>query len=84
MIGIFYHIILYTVEFLTILTTNYIYNTMDEIQRAQLNKLNQMVVDGENLNEEQKELRRELYALQRALAVNAVATSPGDNTLYFL
>eukprot|EP01036_Dinobryon_divergens_P050928 gene50928-68164_t len=49
---------------------------MDEIQRAQLNKLNQMVVDGENLNEEQKELRRELYALQRALAVNAVATSP--------
>ena len=51
---------------------------MDEIQRAQLNKLNQMVVDGENLNEEQKELRRELSALQRALAVNAVATSPGD------
>ena len=56
---------------------------MDEIQRAQLNKLNQMVVDGENLNEEQKELRRELSALQRALAVNAVATSPGD-TLHFL
>ena len=67
----------------TITTSNVIYNTMDEIQRAQLNKLNQMVVDGENLNEEQKELRRELYALQRALAVNAVATSPGD-TLYFL
>ena len=57
---------------------------MDEIQRAQLNKLNQRVVDGESLNEEQKELRRELSALQRALlAVNAVATSPGD-TLYFL
>ena len=54
---------------------------MDEIQRAQLNKLNQMVVDGENLNEEQKELRRELSALQRALAVNAVATSPGDTVI---
>ena len=53
---------------------------MDEIQRAQLNKLNQMVVDGENLNEEQKELRRELSALQRAL--NAVATSPGDGNCY--
>jgi hypothetical protein len=39
-----------------------------------------MVVDGENLNEEQKELRRELSAL---LAVAAVAAPPGD-TLYFL
>ena len=51
---------------------------MDEIQSAQLNKLNQLVVDGENLNEEQKELRRELSALQRALAVAAVAAPQGD------
>ena len=37
------------------------------------NSMNQLVVDGKNLNEEQKELRRELSALQRALAVAAVA-----------
>ena len=44
---------------------------MDEIQIAQLIKLNQMVVDGKNLNEEQKELRRELSA--------AVAAPPGED-----
>lgn len=54
---------------------------MDEIQRLHLNKLNQLVVDGENLNEEQKE-RRELPVLLHQQA-QAVAAPPGG-TLYFL
>mmetsp|Transcript_30605 Transcript_30605/g.41913 ORF Transcript_30605/g.41913 Transcript_30605/m.41913 type:complete len:274 (+) Transcript_30605:121-942(+) len=38
---------------------------MDETQRAQLDKLNQMAIDGIVLNEEQKLIRRELSALQQ-------------------
>ena len=39
---------------------------MDEIQKAQLNTLNQKVVDGEELTVDQKQLRNELSAIQQA------------------
>jgi hypothetical protein len=38
---------------------------MNETQRTQLDVLNQKVVDGEELNELQKQLRSELSALQQ-------------------
>ena len=37
---------------------------MNDFQRAQLNALNQKVIDGSELNEAERQLRSELTALQ--------------------
>lgn len=46
---------------------------MDDIQRVQLNKLNQKLVNGGELTEVQKQLRNELSALQSRSVAAAVA-----------
>ena len=45
--------------------SNSIIQVMDEIQRAQLNTLNQKVVDGVELTVNQEQLRSELTAIQQ-------------------